>query len=131
MQSPQSPLSNGKRPLFSFPSPLLRPSNLFLTLVFVTLLHHHLSYLFHPDKLLTRSDLFLLTKTSVTASVASVRSRVASMSFEELGWRQDWGEEGIETLLRRLSSFEGRVSRRGCKVVLVAESIARSYLRLL
>jgi len=70
----------------------------------------HLSYLFHPKKVLSRSDLFLLTKASVTTSVANIRAKVASMSFEELGWRKEWGEEGLETLIRRLSSFEGRVS---------------------
>jgi hypothetical protein len=81
-----------------------------LTLTLIVLVHQHMSYLFHPSKLLARSDLFLLTDTSVTTSGAAIRSKIASMSFEELGWRSEWGEEGLETLLRRLSSFEGRVS---------------------
>jgi hypothetical protein len=68
----------------------------------------HLSYLFNPLKVLSRSDLFLLTKTSVSAPIVQIRSRIASMSFEELGWKREWGDEGLETLLRRLGSFEGR-----------------------
>jgi hypothetical protein len=107
----QPPPGNAvKRSWIAFPSPILLPSNLILTATFLSLVFIHLSYLFHPSKVLSRSDLFLLTNANVVTSVANVRSKVASMTFEELGWRQEWGEEGLETLLRRLSSFEGRVS---------------------
>lgn len=97
-----------KRPFLSFPSPLHLPSNILVSIAFMTLFYVHLSYIFHPLKVLSRSDLFLLTGTSVSAPIVQIRSRIASMSFEELGWRREWGDEGLETLLRRLGSFEGR-----------------------
>lgn len=108
-----------RRPFFSLPRPLILPSNLLLTAAFITLVYLHASPLLLSSKVLSRSDLFLITRTSVDASASSIRSRVASMSFGELGWDREWGEEGLETLLRRLSSFDGRVSAKsvstGCE----------------
>lgn len=99
-----------KRAFFSIPDQIWLPSNLLLITSFLILLYLHLSKLFDPRMVLARSDLFLLTKLPVTTSVAQLRSKVASMTFRELGWKKEWGEEGLETILRRLSSFEGRVS---------------------
>jgi hypothetical protein len=105
-QSPSTPTQ--KRPLLSIPSPFFLPSNILISMAYIALVCMHLSYLFNPLKILSRSDLFLLTNTSVTAPLVQIRSKVASMSFEELGWKAEWGDEGLETLLRRLGSFDGR-----------------------
>ena len=100
----------GEHSFLSVPSPLFYPSNLLLSIALLALVYLHLSVLFNPRKVLERSDIFLITDTKVHSPLVYIRSRVASMSFRELGWRQDWGEEGIEMVLRRLGSFEGRVS---------------------
>ncbi|PWN87573.1 hypothetical protein FA10DRAFT_304332 [Acaromyces ingoldii] len=99
-----------RRPFFQLPRPLFLPSNLLLSAVVIGLVVYHLRVLVRTalGQDLQDGDVFLVSGTGTRASVAEVRSRVASMSWSELGWRSAWGEDGLEMLLRRLTSYEGR-----------------------
>ncbi|KDN47316.1 hypothetical protein K437DRAFT_294090 [Tilletiaria anomala UBC 951] len=56
----------------------------------------------------TATDLFLATRTIMTAPTSELKSKLASMSYSEMGWKARWGEEGLEKLITRLSSLDGR-----------------------
>lgn len=96
--------------LLQLPRPLLLPSNALLSAIVTVLIAYNVDALVRAllGRDLQDADVFLVSGTGTRASVAEVRSRVASMTWSELGWRNSWGEEGLEVLLRRLTSYEGR-----------------------
>ena len=56
------------------------------------------------------TDLFLATNTDPPAPLNELRAGVASKTYSQLGWKKGWGEDGLDALMHKLASLEGRVS---------------------
>lgn len=87
-----------------------RPSNILLLAAAALLVYEHTTALLLPSQHLFRTDLFLaLGLGSTNVPMVFLRAKASALPFDNVAWKAEWGEEGLETLLRRLSSFEGRV----------------------
>lgn len=106
----QRRLSGSKERMSRLPSPLSLPSNALVVFAFVVLLLYHGSAVLLRSRRALQSDLFLLLGRSVNTPTATLRTLLEQFPRESVGWKATWTEEGLNTLLRRLGSFEGRVS---------------------
>lgn len=106
----QSKRQKGEKPdrLARIPLPISLPSNAVVLMAWLVLIVYHLAALFLPSGYAVRSDLFLLLDQPINTSTTALRSILGSTSLKGIGWRDRWTEEGLETLLRRLGSWDGR-----------------------
>lgn len=88
---------------------LSKPANLFVVGSALAIFALNLAALLLPSWRLARSDLFLNLGLPVNTSTSRLRASASGISFDNVEWRPVWGEDGLESLLRKLSSFDGRV----------------------
>lgn len=82
---------------------LQTPSDCILAALVSALVVHALTSAWRAPR-----DLFLATRLTTDTSTATLRAAVAGKQLRDLAWRAEWGEVGLERILRRVSSWEGR-----------------------
>lgn len=90
------------------PLPLSVPSNALITIVFLLLLVYHSSTLLFTSRYALRTDLFLLLNRSVNTPSTVMATLLETFPRHKFGWKSTWTQEGLTTLIRRLSSWDGR-----------------------
>ena len=90
------------------PLPLSQPSNALIIIAFLLLIAYHSSTLLLTSRYALRTDLFLLLNRSVNTPSVVLATLLETFPRHKFGWRSTWTQEGLTTLIRRLSSLDGR-----------------------